>query len=120
MRACLCSQTNSFYAPDEEIFFLKHTPSNRIVFFRSHRIVSENSIRLLLGGTAKELKSSGIGMVAWEFALEYFKSEGFRTLYTSFSAANLEVINLEVSKIGFKILRSNYVYGLEINSIKSV
>lgn len=94
----------SFDSPDEEVYALIEPASRRVVAFKTHRYLGNDEVLLLLGGVHPDLKSSGVGVMNTYFELEELRRRGIRSGYTHYSAANRDIVNLEVGRLGYQIV----------------
>jgi hypothetical protein len=99
----------SFTTSLEEIWVLRDLESKEIMQFRSHKYSAPREATLLLGAVRPDLKGLGIGPISWQFCENQLSASGVKRAVTHFSAANHEIINLEVGSIGFRVTASTAV-----------
>jgi len=66
--------------------------------------VSSTEALFLLGGVRADLKNVGVGPVSEYFEFNELIRKGIKTGITHISAANYPIVNLEIGKIGFRVL----------------
>lgn len=96
----------SFYDASEEVWVVVSRKSGKILTFRSHRWISADRVRLLNGGVHPDHKEVGLGVVSSHFCFNSLMASGVRWVETQISAANIPIVNLEVSQFGFKVTRT--------------
>lgn len=96
----------SMKVDDEEVYRLRNQNTGEVVAFKTHRILNQKHVLLLLGGTKSEYKKTGIATINEYFELNDLKARGFRKVYTHISARNYPIVNLEVKGFGFRVLQS--------------
>jgi hypothetical protein len=94
---------NSFSAPDEHVYVMKHDVTGRIVSFGTFRRTGPQEVRLLIGGVAPELKGTGLGTIHDYIGLNTYYDLGVRTVRTAVSGTNIAIINLEIAHLEFKV-----------------
>lgn len=94
----------SFRAPDEAVYRLVDRSSGRVVAFKTHRYVGSDEVLFLLGGVHPEFKKLGIGIINEYFEFNELIGKGIKRAQTHISAGNYAVFNLEIGKLGFRVL----------------
>jgi hypothetical protein len=97
---------NSFRSADEAVYRLVDQGTAQTVAFKTHRYVGADEVLFLLGGVHPALKNAGLGPVSEFFEFNELMRKGFRRGATHISAANYPVFNLEIGKLGFRVVRS--------------
>jgi hypothetical protein len=93
----------SLHASNEAVYRLVDR-AGRVVAFKTHRYVSSTEVLFLLGGVRADLKNVGVGPVSEYFEFNELIRKGIKTGITHISAANYPIVNLEIGKIGFRVL----------------
>ena len=106
----------SFTSKDEEVFGLYEIGNTKPLAFRTHRITSDEDILFLLGGVSPLFQGMGLGAIAWLKMSTLLCSRGFKRAITHISAANLDVLNLEISQFHFKVTKSLIVLSKDLSS----
>lgn len=94
---------DSYHNSRDEIWCVASKSTGQILTFRSHRILDENEVLLLLGGVHPEHKDVGLGVISSYFCFNQLKSSGFKLARTHISAANIPIVNLEVGNFDFRV-----------------
>ena len=94
---------DSYHRDGDEIWAVKSKATGQLLTFRSHRILSENEVHLLIGGVHPNFKDTGLGIVSSHFCFNQLRGAGFRRATTHISAANTPILNLEVGHFDFRI-----------------
>jgi hypothetical protein len=94
----------SFASPDEAVYRLVDRGTGRVVAFKTHRYVSENEVLFLLGGVHPDFKNAGLGLINEFFEFNELMRKGIRRGVTHISAGNYPVFNLEIGRLGFRVL----------------
>lgn len=94
----------SFDSPDEAVYRLYDPESGRTVAFKTHRYLPDHAVLLLLGGVNANWKRLGVGAINSYAELNELRRLGIRSGITHISAANYPVFNVEVGKLGFRVL----------------
>jgi hypothetical protein len=94
----------SFAAGNESVYRLYDPATDRTVAFKTHRLLENGEVLFLLGGVDPKSQRLGLGVINsyWEF--NTLRSKGFVRGYTHISAANHHVFNVEIGKLGFRVL----------------
>lgn len=100
----------SFNSSNEEVWGIVKNDSQEIVGFRTHKIIDNSKVLLLLGGVSPDLIGLGIGPVSWSLCAEELKSRGFVSAITHISASNYPVFNMEFGFFGFKLQKTEAVF----------
>jgi len=95
---------NSFRSPDEAVYRLMERASGRVVAFKTHRYVSATQVLFLLGAVHPNCLTAGLGVINEYFEFNELIRRGIRRGITHISAANHAVFNLEIGKLGFRVL----------------
>ena len=93
-------------AHNEFVYKLVDNPSQEVVGFSTHRILTPESALLLIGGVDNRQKASGVGAINDYFALNELRRKGVKWFHTHVSGSNYPIINLEVKGIGFRVIQS--------------
>lgn len=95
---------HSFAASNESVYRLYDPKTNRTVAFKTHRLLDNGEVLFLLGGVHPKFQRLGLGVINsyWEF--NTLREKGFARGYTHISAANYPVFNVEIGKLGFRVL----------------
>jgi hypothetical protein len=94
----------SFHSPDEAVYCLRERASGRVVAFKTHRYVGSTEVLFLLGGVHPELKNAGLGLISEYFEFNTLIGKGIRRGITHISASNHSIFNLEIGRVGFRVL----------------
>jgi len=94
----------SFHASDECVYRLIDRQSGCTVGFKTHRYVSPTEVLFLLGGVDPDLKDLGLGVIAEYFEFNELIRKGVTRGITHISACNYPVFNLEIGRLGFRVL----------------
>lgn len=94
----------SFQDPDERVFRLVENSTGVVVAFKTHKVLANGEILFLLGGVRPDLKDSGLGALNNYFEFNELKKQGFKKGTTHISAANTAVFNLEIGRMGFRVV----------------
>lgn len=94
----------SFHSPDEAVYCLREHASGRVVAFKTHRYVSSTEVLFLLGGVHPELKNAGLGLISEYFEFNTLIGKGIQRGITHISASNYPIFNLEIGRVGFRVL----------------
>ncbi|MFZ4395737.1 MAG: hypothetical protein ACOYOU_08945 [Kiritimatiellia bacterium] len=94
----------SFQQPNEAVFRLVDCASGQTVAFRTHRYLGGDKVLLLLGGVRSELRDLGLGPICAYYCFNDLLVRGIRYATTHISAANYPVFNLEIGRLGFRVL----------------
>jgi hypothetical protein len=105
----------SFEEPDEEIWCVQSVASGKILTFRSHKIISDKEVLLLLGGVLPKLKGSGLGVVSSHFCFNQLYGSGFTHAITYVPATNIPILNLEIGHFKFRITESFLILSVHVN-----
>jgi hypothetical protein len=93
----------SFRSPNEEIWCVKSKKSGQILTFRSHRVINDKEVQLLIGGVHPDFKEVGLGVISSFYCFSSLKAAGYSRANTHISAANLPIVNLEVGYFNFRV-----------------
>lgn len=94
----------SFAAEDEAVYRLCDPRTNATLAFKTHRNLGRGEALLLLGGVHTDYVMSGLGVANTFFELEALRAKGFHRATTHISASNLQVFNLEIGRLGFRVV----------------
>lgn len=94
----------SFRSPNEAVFRLVDRASGQVVAFKTHRYVSEREVLFLLGGVHPDFKNLGVGLINEYCEFNTLMQKGIRMGITHISASNYPIFNLEIGKLGFRVL----------------
>lgn len=94
---------NSFESSTDEIWSVRSRKTSQLLTFRSHRVVTDKEVLLLIGGVHPAFKDVGLGVVSSHFCFNALGAAGFRRAVTHISASNLPILNLEVGSLGFRV-----------------
>ncbi len=94
----------SFEAPNEAVFRLYDAASGETVAFKTHRYLGNGEVLLLLGGVDPKFKKLGLGVVNTYYEFNELRRLGFSRGTTHISAANYDVFNVEIGRLGFRIV----------------
>jgi hypothetical protein len=94
----------SFHAPNEAVYRLIDRSTGRVVAFKTHKYVSSTEVLFLLGGVHADLKNVGVGLISEYFEFNELIRKGIKTGITHVSAANYPIVNLEIGKMGFRVV----------------
>lgn len=94
----------SFDAPNESVYRLYDPATNRTVAFKTHRLLDKGEVLFLLGGVHPKFQRLGLGVINsfWEF--NTLRQKGYVRGVTHISAGNHHVFNVEIGRLGFKVL----------------
>jgi hypothetical protein len=99
----------SFDEPDDSVRVVKSDTTGEVVSFGTVRHINAIESRLLIGGVANELRGSGMGVIHDHLLLKAHYDDGVRVLHTCVSAINYPIMNLEISHLQFRVMRSHLV-----------
>ena len=99
----------SFQRSDDEIWCVKSRSSGEILTFRSHRILSDKEVQLLIGGVHSNYKDVGLGVISSHYCFSHLKAAGYSRAVTHISAANLPIVNLEIGHFNFRVADTSVV-----------
>lgn len=94
----------SFEAADEAVYRLYAPADDRTVAFKTHRYLPGDQVLLLLGGVHPSYKQLGVGVINTYGELNELRRLGIRSGHTHISAANYPVFNLEIRRLGFRVV----------------
>jgi hypothetical protein len=94
----------SFHAEDECVYRLFDPRTQQTLGFKTHKLVGNNEVLFLLGGVHPQYKNLGLGVINSFFEFNELISKGIKKGYTHISAINYHVFNLEIGKLGFRVL----------------
>jgi len=94
----------SFEAKDEAVYRLVDPRDGQTLAFKTHRYVGKDEVLFLLGGVHPEYKAVGLGTVNEYFEFNELMSKGIKQGHTHISAANFAVFNLEIGRLGFRVV----------------
>lgn len=94
----------SFEADDQAVYRLFDPENDRTVAFKTHRYLPNGDVTLLLGGVHSDLQHLGLGVINTYCELNELRRKGRRTGYTQISAANYHVFNVEIGRLGFRVV----------------
>ena len=106
---------DSYNKDKDEIWAVKSKMTGKLLTFRSHRVINETEVSLLLGGVHRDFKNVGLGVVSSHFCFNQLRDAGYRRAITHISAANVPILNLEVGHFDFKIQKSYVVMRADLN-----
>jgi len=96
----------SFRSPDEAVYRLYDPKEGTTVAFKTHRYVGNAEALLLLGGVSREYRRLGLGVVNTYAELNELRRLGITRAVTHFSAANYQIFNLEIGRLGYRVLKT--------------
>jgi hypothetical protein len=94
----------SFASPEEAVYRLVDRSTGRVAAFKTHRYVSDDEVLFLLGGVHPDFKNAGLGPLNEFFEFNELMRKGIRRGVTHISAGNYPVFNLEIGRLGFRVL----------------
>ncbi len=94
----------SFASKDEDVYRLFDPASGATVAFKTHRRLPNGEALLLLGGVQPQLQRLGLGVFNTYCELNQLRNLGVRRAITHISAGNYHVFNVEIGKVGFRVL----------------
>ena len=94
----------SFSSSDEAVYRLYDPAQGTTVAFKTHRYMRHGEVLLLLGGVSSKLRGHGLGVINTYAEFAELRRLGFARGVTHISAANHEVFNVEIGKLGFRVL----------------
>ncbi|MDD5309575.1 MAG: hypothetical protein PHU25_19835 [Deltaproteobacteria bacterium] len=94
----------SFKTGDEAVYRLCDPQTKRTLAFKTHRYVGDDEVLFLLGGVHPGYKTVGLGVVNEYFEFNELYDKGIRKGTTHISAANYPVFNLEIGRLGFRVV----------------
>jgi ribosomal protein S18 acetylase RimI-like enzyme len=95
---------NSFRSPDEAVYRLVDQLTDQVVAFKTHRYLGAGEVLLLLGGVHPDFKNLGLGPVNGFFEFNELMRMGVRRCTTHISAGNYPIFNLEIARLGFRVV----------------
>ncbi|WP_028497890.1 hypothetical protein [Microvirgula aerodenitrificans] len=96
----------SFNSASEEVWRLYDPVSGTTLAFRTHCHTAPGEVRLLLGGVHPDYKTLGLGVISSYYCFNQMLADGIRRATTHISAINYAVFNLEIGKLGFRVLET--------------
>jgi hypothetical protein len=96
--------SKSFYDESESVYRLFEPKNNRTLAFKTHQYIGSNEVLFLLGGVHPDFKNLGLGPLNGYYEMNTLRSKGIRKGYTNISAINYPVFNLEIGRLGFRVL----------------
>ena len=93
----------SYEEKDQRVYGLINNKTLEILGFKTHKYLDSSKAMLFLGGIHTKYKSLGLGIILALLELNELKRNGIKKVYTHISARNYNVMNLELTKIGFKV-----------------
>jgi hypothetical protein len=106
---------DSFERHDDEIWCVQSRETGRLLTFRSHRIIDDREVSLLIGGVHPDFKNLGLGVVSSHFCFNQLRESNFKRAVTHISAANVPILNLEVGHFDFQVISSFVILRKLIN-----
>ena len=100
---------NSYERDNEEIWAVRSKSNGQLLTFRSHQIINDAEVRLLIGGVHPSFKDIGLGIVSSHFCFNQLQKSGYKRATTNISAANTPIVNLEVGHLEFRIVNTYVV-----------
>lgn len=94
----------SYASPDEAVYRLYDPEGGATVAFKTHRYLPGGEVLLLLGGVHPDYGRLGLGVVNTYAELGELRRLGMSSGYTHISAANYQVFNLEIGRLGFRVV----------------
>jgi hypothetical protein len=94
----------SYAAPDEAVYRLYDPAGGATVAFKTHRYLPDGEVLLLLGGVHVDYRRLGLGVINTCAELAELRRLGRTGGLTHISAANYQVFNLEVARLGFRVV----------------
>ena len=94
----------SFRSPLEAVYRLVDRRTGRTDAFKTHAYLSSTEVLFFLGGVRPELKNAGLGPANGFFEINELIRRGFKSGTTHVSAANHAIVNLEIGKLGFRVV----------------
>jgi hypothetical protein len=94
----------SFYADNESVYRLYDPKTQQTLGFKTHKLIGNNEVLFLLGGVHPQYKNLGLGVINSFFEFNELIGKGIKKGYTHISAINYHVFNLEIGKLGFRVL----------------
>jgi hypothetical protein len=94
----------SYASPDEAVYRLYDPLGGATVAFKTHRYLPRGEVLLLLGGVHRDYGRLGLGVINTHAELGELRRLGMRSGFTHISAANYQVFNLEVGRLGFRVV----------------
>lgn len=92
----------SFNSKNENIFKTRFTPDDKIIGFHTNMMVDSKNILFFIGGILPEYRNSGACFAHSYLIYNYLLDRGYKNITTHISAANYNIINLEMRTLGFK------------------
>jgi len=99
----------SFESSSEKVFALISKKDNVVCGLKSHKVISDKTVLLLLGGVDNKYKNTPIGLINAISEINYFVDMGYKKAVTHISARNTAIINLELSWLGYKVIEANVI-----------
>ena len=96
----------SFRSRDEAVYRLYDPQAGTTVAFKTHRYLGKGEALLLLGGVSREYRRLGLGVINTYAELNELRRLGITRAVTHFSAANYQIFNLEIGRIGYRVLKT--------------
>lgn len=94
----------SYASTDEAVYRLYDPDGGATVAFKTHRYLQGGKVLLLLGGVHRDYQRLGLGVVNSLAELAELRRLGMSSGTTHISAANYQVFNLEIGRLGFRVL----------------
>jgi hypothetical protein len=95
---------HSFALHNEAVYRLYDPASDKTVAFKTHRYLDNGNVLFLLGGVHPQHKGLGLGVINSYSEFNELFQKGFSRGYTHISAANYHVFNVEIGKLGFRVI----------------
>jgi hypothetical protein len=94
----------SFAAESDAVFRLWDPARDRTVGFKTHRYLPNGEALLLLGGVHPSVQRRGLGVINTYGELNELRARGCKRAVTHISAANYHIFNVEIGKLGFRVV----------------
>lgn len=92
----------SFTSKNENVFITRYIPTNEIIGFHTNLMIDSKNILFFIGGILPEYHNTGACFAHSYLIYNYLYECGFKNITTHISAANYNIINLEMRTLGFK------------------
>lgn len=96
----------SFRSPKESVYRLVDRSTGRVDAFKTHAYINDTDVLFLLGGVHADLKNAGLGPINGFFEVNELIRKGYKSGTTHVSAANSPIVNLEIGKLGFRVVNT--------------
>lgn len=94
----------SYRSQDEAVYRLYDPAAGTTVAFKTHRYLPGGEALLLLGGVHRAYLRLGLGVINTYAEFAELRRLGIKKGTTHVSAANYQILNLEIGRLGFRVV----------------